>query len=206
MKTVLTIIFCLFTFIGIGQIKYPIQTIYKGDSVVILSVKQSIDINRAIETQKKIIREQSRKIITQNKKIDSLNFLTQGLTLKVDSVQYIADTTYKWAEELNLTIYEMAVGPSLIYTIPPYNYVYFINLDDYNMFSIDYGETIQLVKMTKKEYEELKKLQIQYNQVYTPKIDYFKGIQFREFEKELRLYEQKIWKNKNLLQDQVDPK
>jgi len=53
MKTVLTVIFSLFTLIMVGQIKYPIQTIYKGDSVVILSIKQSIDINRAIDTQKK---------------------------------------------------------------------------------------------------------------------------------------------------------
>ena len=44
---------------------------------------------------------------------------------------------------------------------------------------------------------ELKK---QYNQEYFPVVDYFKGIQFKDFEKELRLYEQKIWKNKNLLE------
>jgi hypothetical protein len=94
----------------------------------------------------------------------------------------------------------MAAGPSLVYTIPPYNFVYFINLDDYNMFSIDYGETIQLVRMTQKEYKYWNELKKQYNQEYYPAVDYFKGIQFKDFEKEIRLYEQRIWKNKNILE------
>ena len=190
----------MISFVGMGQLKYPIQTIYKGDSVVILTIKQSFDINKGIETQRKIIREQNKKIQAQNKKIDSLTNTISKLSGDVDSIQYIADTTYKWAEELNLVLFEMAAGPSLVYTIPPYNYIYFINLDDYNMFSIDYGETIQLVRMTTKEYEYWNKLKKQYNQEYYPAVDYFKGIQFKNLEKELRLYEQKIWKNKNLLE------
>ena len=200
MKTLITLIFLMISFVGMGQLKYPIQTIYKGDSVVILTIKQSFDINKGIETQRKIIREQNKKIQAQNKKIDSLTNTIAKLSGDVDSIQYIADTTYKWAEEINLVLFEMAAGPSLVYTIPPYNYIYFINLDDYNMFSIDYGETIQLVRMTTKEYEYWNKLKKQYNQEYYPAVDYFKGIQFKNLEKELRLYEQKIWKNKNLLE------
>jgi hypothetical protein len=186
--------------VTMGQLKYPIQTIYRGDSVVIITIKQSLDINKGIETQRKIIREQNKKILSQNKKIDSLTNIITKLSGDVDSIQYIADTTYKWADEINLVLFEMAAGPSLVYTIPPYNYIYFINLDDYNMFSINYGETIQLVRMTPKEYEYWNKLKKQYNQEYYPAVDYFKGIQFKDLEKELRLYEQKIWKNKNLLE------
>ena len=193
----------LFSFIGFGQLKYPIQTIYKGDSVVILTIKQSIDINKAIETQKKIIRDQNRKIAGLNKKIDSLNVVTAQLNVTVDSLQYVADTTYKWADEMNMVFFEMAAGPSLIYTMPPYKSIYFINLDDYNMFTIDYGNTIELVRMTPKEYEELKRLQRQYNQEYYPRIDYFKAIKFKSLEKEFRLYEQKIWKNKNLIGKEI---
>jgi hypothetical protein len=200
MKTLLTFIFLTISLFGFGQIKYPIQTIYKGDSVVILSIKQSITINRAIETQKKIIREQNKKILSQNKKIDSLINVVTKLNGTVDSIQYIADTTYKWADEINLILFELAAGPSLVYTIPPYNSIYFINLDDYNMTSIDYGETIQLIRMTQKEYEYWNELKKQYNQEYYPAVDYFKGIQFKDFEKELRLYEQRIWKNKNILE------
>jgi hypothetical protein len=200
MKTLITLIFLIISFVCVGQLKYPIQTIYKGDSVVILTIKQSLDINKGIETQRKIIREQNKKILSQNKKIDSLNNIITKLSGDVDSIQYIADTTYKWADEINLVLFEMAAGPSLVYTIPPYNYIYFINLDDYNMFSINYGETIQLVRMTPKEYEYWNKLKKQYNQEYYPAVDYFKGIQFKDLEKELRLYKQKIWKNKNLLE------
>jgi hypothetical protein len=200
MRTIITLIFLMFSFVSLGQLKYPIQTIYKGDSVVILTIKQSFDINKGIETQRKIIREQNRKIQAQNRKIDSLTNTIAKLNSAVDSIQYIADTTYKWADEINLVLFEMAAGPSLVYTIPPYNSIYFINLDDYNMFSIDYGETIQLVRMTPKEYDYWNKLKKQYNQEYYPAVDYFKGIQFKDLEKELRLYEQRIWKNKNLLE------
>ena len=68
MKTLLTFIFLTISLFGFSQIKYPIQTIYKGDSVVILSVKQSIEINKVIEKQKKIIREQNKKIVALNKR------------------------------------------------------------------------------------------------------------------------------------------
>jgi hypothetical protein len=200
MKTLKTLIFLMISFVCMGQVKYPIQTIYKGDSVVILSIKQSITINRAIEKQKKIIKEQGRKIVSLNKTIDSLSRINNRVNTVIDSIQYIADTTYKWADEINLTLFELAAGPSLVYTIPPYNSIYFINLDDYNMTSIDYGETIQLVRMTPKEYEYWNKLKKQYNQEYYPTVDYFKGIQFKNLEKELRLYEQRIWKNKNLFE------
>jgi hypothetical protein len=190
----------MISLVSMGQLKYPIQTIYKGDSVVILTIKQSLNVNKVIDTQRKIIREQNKKILSQNKKIDSLINVVTKLNGTVDSIQYIADTTYKWADEINLVLFEMAAGPSLVYTIPPYNFVYFINLDDYNMFSIDYGETIQLVRMTQKEYKYWNELKKQYNQEYYPAVDYFKGIQFKDFEKEIRLYEQRIWKNKNLLE------
>lgn len=130
MRTIITLIFLMFSFVSLGQLKYPIQTIYKGDSVVILTIKQSFDINKGIETQRKIIREQNRKIQAQNRKIDSLTNTITKLNSAVDSIQYIADTTYKWADEINLVLFEMAAGPSLVYTIPPYNSIYFINLDD----------------------------------------------------------------------------
>ena len=199
MKTLITLIFLMISLVSMGQLKYPIQTIYKGDSVVILTIKQSLNVNKVIDTQRKIIREQNKKILSQNKKIDSLINVVTKLNGTVDSIQYIADTTYKWADEINLILFELAAGPSLVYTIPPYNSIYFINLDDYNMTSIDYGETIQLIRMTQKEYEYWNELKKQYNQEYYPAVDYFKGIQFKDFEKELRLYEQRIWKNKNLL-------
>ena len=104
MKTLLTFIFLTISLFGFSQIKYPIQTIYRGDSVVILSVKQSVDINKAIETQRRIIREQGKKITSLNNKIDSLNNIVENIPNMLDSIKYVADTTYKWADELNMTL------------------------------------------------------------------------------------------------------
>lgn len=206
MKTVLTIIFCLLTFIGIGQIKYPIQTIYKGDSVVILSIKQSIDINRAIDTQKKIIREQSRKINYLNSKVDSLNNVIANIPNMLDSIKYVSDTTFKWAEELNLTLWEYATYGSFIYTIPPYNKLYFVNLDDYNFYTHDYGKVFVFEKMTNSEYEEYKKFREEFNKRFPPAINYFQNFHFTDINEITRRYEMWIWKNKNLLKQELKKK
>ena len=206
MKTVLTIILCLFTFIGISQIKYPIQTIYKGDSVVILSIKQSIDINRAIETQKKIIREQSRKITVLNNRIDSLKSAAGNVPSIIDSLKYIADTTYKWADELNMTLWEYATHGAFIYVIPPYNKLYFVNLDDYNLYTHDWGDVFVFEKMTREEYIEYKKYRAEFNKKFPPAIDYFQTIQFVNFEDMMRRYQIIIWKNKNLLRESLQQK
>jgi hypothetical protein len=201
MKALLTVSLLLLSVICFGQGKYPIQTLYKGDSVVILSIKQSVDINRAIDTQKRIIREQSKKLTLETTKVDSLNKVIENLSLKLENVQYQLDTTQKWADELNLTIWEMAAGPSLLYTMPPYNEILFLNLKNYNMFSIDNGDQIQLTKMTTKEFKQFQELDKKYNQTYYPTIDYFKMLKFKDFEKETQLYKHKIWKNKILLQE-----
>jgi hypothetical protein len=206
MKTVLTVIFSLFTLIMVGQIKYPIQTIYKGDSVVILSIKQSIDINRAIDTQKKIIREQSRKITALNNKIDSLNSTAGNIPSIIDSLKYIADTTYKWADELNMTLWEYATHGAFIYTVPPYNKLYFVNLDDYNLYTHDYGSVFVFEKMTEQEYIEYKKIREEYNKLFPPAVNYFQNLQFYDFQDFVRRYENYIWKNKIILEKELKQK
>ena len=146
MRTLLLVSFLLISLISLSQPKYPIQTMYKGDSVVILSIKQSFDINKAIETQKRVIREQSRKITLLNKTIDSLNNTIVHIPFMLDSIKYVADTTYKWADELNMILWEYATYGSFIYTIPPYNKLYFVNLDDYNLYTHDYGNVLVFEK------------------------------------------------------------
>jgi hypothetical protein len=199
MKTLLTFIFLTISLFGFSQIKYPIQTIYKGDSVVILSIKQSIDINKVIEKQKKIIREQNKKIVALNKTIDSLSRINDRVNTVIDSIQYIADTTYKWADEFNMVIRERAIGPCLLYTIPPYKSVFFLDLSRYRMYSTDYGEKIELELMSDKEYEKFKRLQDLYLDRYYPTLDYYKEIGFKDFNSEIELYERAIWKNKNIM-------
>jgi hypothetical protein len=199
MRILLLLSFLLTSLSSLSQTKYPIQTIFKGDSVVILTVKQSFDINKAIETQKRIIRDQNKKIVALNKTIDSLSRINGGVNAVIDSIQYIADTTYKWADEFNMVIREKAIGPCLLYTIPPYDSVFFLDLSRYRMYTIDYGEKIELELMSDEEYMEFRQLQDLYFDRYYPTVDYYKEIGFKDFDKEIQLYERAIWKNKNVM-------
>jgi hypothetical protein len=199
MRILLLLSFLLISLSSLSQTKYPIQTIFKGDSVVILTIKQSFDINKAIETQKRIIRDQNKKIVALNKTIDSLSRINGGVNAVIDSIQYIADTTYKWADEFNMVIREKAIGPCLLYTIPPYDSVFFLDLSRYRMYTIDYGEKIELELMSDEEYIEFRRLQDLYFDRYYPTVDYYKEIGFKDFDKEIQLYERAIWKNKNVM-------
>ncbi len=198
-KLSLVLLFVLFGMLSYSQTKYPIKTIFRGDSVVMLSIKQSEKINEMIEKQKKTIKVMNSQIIAQNKKIDSLNKINGGVNDVIDSIQYIADTTYKWADEFNMVIRERAIGPCLLYTIPPYDSVFFLDLSRYRMYTIDYGEKIELELMSDKEYEEFRRLQDLYFDRYYPTVDYYKEIGFKDFDKEIQLYERAIWKNKNIM-------
>jgi hypothetical protein len=200
MRILLLLGFLLISMLGLSQTKYPIQTIYKGDSVVVLSIKQSIDINKAIETQKRIIREQTRKIALLNKVVDSLK-MAAGNSRVLDSIQYVADTTYKWADELNLTIREMAMHGSFLYMLPPYDKVYFINLDDYNLYGYENGSVIVFEKMTKQEYAEYTTLREEHDKKFPSPVKYFSTLKFINFEGLLRSRESWIWKNKSLLEE-----
>lgn len=199
MKTLITLIFLMISFVCMGQLKYPIQTIYKGDSVVILTIKQSLNVNKAIDTQRKIIREQNKKIASLNKTIDSLSRINDRVNIVIDSIQYIADTTYKWADEFNMVIRERAIGPCLLYIIPPYDSVFFLDLSRYRMYSTEYGEKIELELMSDKQYTEFKRLQNLYFDRYYPTLDYYKEIGFKDFNTEIELYEKAIWKTKNIM-------
>lgn len=200
MKNLITILFLLFSLTGIAQTKYPIRTIFKGDSVVVLSIKQSIDINKALETQKRIIREQTRKIALLNKVVDSLK-MAAGDSRVLDSLQYVADTTYKWADELNLTIREMAMHGSFLYMLPPYDKVYFINLDDYNLYGYEDGSVVVLEKMTKREYTEYVTLREEHDKKFPSPVQYFSALKFVNFEGLLRTRERWIWKHKSILEE-----
>ena len=50
MRRLITLLFLVFiALVSQGQVKYPIKTIYKGDSVVILTIQQSNKINELLE-------------------------------------------------------------------------------------------------------------------------------------------------------------
>lgn len=51
MKTKLILFFLLVSNLTFAQTKYPIQTIFKGDSVIILTKDQALEINKTIENK-----------------------------------------------------------------------------------------------------------------------------------------------------------
>ena len=206
-KVSLVLLFMLFGMLSYSQTKYPIKTIFRGDSVVILTIQQSENINRMIEKNSKLIKENNDKVqgyinkikllerVTgdQNAYIDSLSNVLLECWLEMEEIQYNADTLLKQYEELNLTIYEMAVGPTLLYTLPPYKDVLFLNLKHFHMYTDSDGSLI-LTRMSPKDMEKYDKWREKYGNESLMYIDYQKVIRFKDFQDDL--IEQIIWKNK----------
>jgi len=200
----------LFIIIGItsySQTKYPIKTIFRGDSVIILSLQQSESINKRLEKSSRLDKENGRKIQeydarikaleatlnTKNARIDSLSNALLECLNKTEEIQYTSDTLLKQYDELNLTIYEMAVGPTLLYTLPPYKEVLFLNLKHFNMYT-DADGSLVLVRMSPKEVKKYDGWREKYGNESLMHIDYHKVIRFKDFDDEL--IERIIWKNR----------
>lgn len=206
-QTLLIFLFVLIGMMSYSQTKYPVKTIFKGDSVVILTIQQSDNINKMIEKNLKIIKENNAKLQEyesrikvlektnsyQNAYIDSLSDVLLECWSNVDTIQYNSDTLFKQYEELNLTIYEMAVGPTLLYTLPPYKEVLFLNLKHFNMYTDSDGSLI-LERMTPAQMKKYDNWREKYGNESLMYIDYQKVIRFRNFQDEL--LERIIWKNK----------
>ena len=157
MKKLLLICFMLMSFVGYSQ--YPIKTIFKGDSVIILTIQQSEKINLMIEKNSKLVKELTKKnkeqeieieklnqiIVEQNRVIDSLsNIIMEYIKQDEinDEVNSIIDSLWKWS-----------LGPSIIYTeYPDDSTVYVMDLSEYYMTTDDFG--IVMVKMSEREYKE----------------------------------------------------
>ena len=156
-KLLLLISLMLMSFVGYSQ--YPIKTIFKGDSVIILTIQQSEKINLMIEKNSKLVKELTKKnkeqeieieklnqiIVEQNRVIDSLsNIILEYIKQdKInDEVNSIIDSLWKWS-----------LGPSIIYTeYPDDSTVYVMDLSEYYMTTDDFG--IVMVKMSEREYKE----------------------------------------------------
>jgi uncharacterized coiled-coil protein SlyX len=207
-QTLLIFLFVLIGMMSYSQTKYPVKTIFKGDSVVILTIQQSDNINKMIEKNLKIIKENSNKIKEyearikvleqsnsyQTAYIDSISNVLLECWLEMETVQYNSDTLLKQYEELNLTIYEMSVGPTLLYTLPPYKDVLFLNLKHFHMY-IDSDGSLTLERMTPKDIRKYDNWREVYGDESLMHIDYQKVIRFRNFQDEL--LKQIIWKNKH---------
>ena len=110
LTNLLTIIFLIIVGVGYSQPTYPIQTVLKVDSVVILTKKQSKEIDLLIDNQK--IRIQKYKteiknltdtnyvlkqsIQTKDSVIDSLNNMISNINYGYDSLINRLDTLESW--------------------------------------------------------------------------------------------------------------
>jgi hypothetical protein len=138
---------------SVSWAQYPIQTIFKGDSVVILTLKQSDDINTLIDEQAILIELYERQIDVLNMKIGAMN---KELT-KMDSVasyhRSISDSVGKENVTLMDSIWNWSLGPSLIYSqYPDDSTMYILDLSRYYLTTDDYG--IIMVRMTDKEFDK----------------------------------------------------
>ena len=94
MKRLLTILLIAISFLSLSQ-NYPVQTILKGDSVVIYTVEQNDDIEILLENQRSRVAFYKNNIAKQQNAIDSLNqeLIEQKAKQQtiIDSIQAVAD-------------------------------------------------------------------------------------------------------------------
>jgi hypothetical protein len=94
MKQILTLLIIALSFVSLSQ-NYPVQTILKGDSVVIYTVEQNEDIEILLANQRSRVAFYKNNIAKQQAIIDSLNLVMIQQQAKqqavIDSIQHIAD-------------------------------------------------------------------------------------------------------------------
>ena len=94
MKQLLTLLVITLSFLSMSQ-NYPVQTILKGDSVVIYTVEQNEDIEILLANQRSRVAFYKNNIAKQQAVIDSLNLEMIKQQAKqqtvIDSIQSVAD-------------------------------------------------------------------------------------------------------------------
>ena len=100
MKQLLTILFIAISFISLSQ-NYPVQTILKGDSVVIYTVEQNEDIELLLANQRSRVAFYKNNIAKQQIVIDSLNL---EMIKQKDKQQTIIDSLQAVANNLQFTL------------------------------------------------------------------------------------------------------
>jgi len=131
MRKLLLVFFLLMSFIGYSQ--YPIKTIFKGDSVIILTIEQSNKINSMIDKKVAEVREIKKRELKLKVANDSLTEINKLLTESdaklqqliseqnqlIDSIYgFLIDTNFNEQHVLD-SLWFWALGPSLIYTQYP---------------------------------------------------------------------------------------
>jgi len=145
----LLILIIMLPILGYGQ--YPIKTIFKGDSVIILTIQQSEKINEMLEKSSKSIKETAKKNKEYDEEIEKLKTALTNQNAYIDSLSDLLLERWTCNEDIYDSLWTWALGPSIIYTLyPDDSTVYVMDLSHYYMATNDFG--IILARMTDKEY------------------------------------------------------
>ena len=98
-------VFLLLSFLSYSQNDYPIQTVLKGESVVIYTVEQNNDIEFLLANQRNRVTYFKNNIAKQEEIIDSLNQLLQKQKLFSDSLQLALNTNSSNYDSLYVKYY-----------------------------------------------------------------------------------------------------
>jgi len=151
MKKLLLIFFMLMSFVGYSQ--YPIKTIFKGDSVIILTIEQSEKINEMLDRTSKSVKESNKKTKEYEEQINKMTLVLAEQNNYIDSLSNLLLQRWTCNEDIYDSIWTWALGPSILYTLyPDDSTVYVMDLSHYYMVTNDFG--ITMVRMTDKEYKK----------------------------------------------------
>ena len=192
MKNFFLSVFLFYSFCVLSQNQYPIQTIFRGDSVVILTIKQSEEINKTIDDQNLFLATKSKEfknttdslsnfILLQNKKIDSLK---TSLDSSLASNNSLLDSIWRWS-----------LSPSIIYSQSPTDTeLYVLDLSRYFLTTDDYG--IFLPRMSESEYKKFLDYSQEENNPDPPNRG-FGGLSDLQYLGPDRVRQRKVWKHKS---------
>jgi hypothetical protein len=194
-----------------GMAQYPIKTIFKGDSVIILTIQQSEKINEMLENSSKSIKETNKKSKEYEEEIQGLidllseqNLIIDSLTSQLSVRDSINDTlSAKLSEKIKISenesaiadsLWKWALGPTLIYTqYPDDDNVYLFDLSHYYMTTDNFG--IVMSKMNERDFKKYKEFIETYG-VDERAIWKFKNEMNIEYLSNIKMEEKKVWKYK----------
>jgi hypothetical protein len=90
MKHILNILFTFLTLVGFSQ-NYPIQTFFKGDSVVILTTEQYKDFELLLQNQRNRVTTYKNEISKKTKEVDSLRFELSNKNKEIDTLYSVVN-------------------------------------------------------------------------------------------------------------------
>jgi len=177
-----------------GMAQYPIKTIFKGDSVIILTIQQSEKINEMLEKSSKSIKETSKKNKEYEEEIQKLNNITSNQNAYIDSLSNLLLERWTCNEDIYDSLWTWALGPSIIYTLyPDDSTVYVMDLSHYYMTTNDFG--IILARMSDKEYLKYQKFISRYGLSEEAFWRFRNEMKIRNV-RDTDMKQEKVWKSK----------